>query len=89
MAAILIPHQARLRRVPVKDKSVRLFFKYELFIAPVNTLWEPFIMTIHQDIQTHDKKRIQWEPVNMAVFCKQALAWKIYLGVLEHIFVQI
>ena len=25
MAAILIPHQARLRRVPVKDKSIRLF----------------------------------------------------------------
>ena len=26
----------------------------------------------------------QWEPVyNMEAFCKQALVWKVYLGILE------
>ena len=50
VAAILIPHQARLRRVPVKDKSIRLFSNSNYLLPQYfKTLWEPFRMTIHQD----------------------------------------
>ena len=49
MAAILIPHETRLSQVPVKDKSIRFFFEFELLIASVKIQWEPFKMTIHQD----------------------------------------
>ena len=41
--------QVRLRRVPVNDESIRIFFKFELFIASVKIQREPFRMTIHQD----------------------------------------
>ena len=49
MSAILIPHQARLKRVPVKNKSIQLFFKFELFIASVKIQWEQFRLTIPHD----------------------------------------
>ena len=66
------------------------FFQIRIIYCLNKIQWKLFRMTIHQDNQTHDKKRNQWEPVyNMEAFCKQALVWTIYLGILECIFLQL